>query len=104
MSVPDETDTAVARNFGRLITLTDAGRRHLASLASHSMELKPRRKLIDENRPCDQMFIVMSGWLTEYRQLRDGGRQILNFRMPGEVTGVECLLYKTALHSCAALT
>jgi len=47
---------------------------------------------------------VASGWLSEFRQLPDGGRQILNFRLPGEVTGVECLLYKTALHSVAALT
>jgi CRP-like cAMP-binding protein len=102
--VPEQAETAVGRSFGRLITLTDAGRRHLAHLASNIIDLKPRRKLMDENRPCDHMFIIVSGWLTEYRQLRDGGRQILNFRMAGEVTGVECLLYKTALHSSAALT
>ena len=60
--------------------------------------------MIDENRPCDDLFIVLSGWLSEYRQLGDGGRQILNFRLPGEVTAVECLLQKTALHSAAAIT
>ena len=87
-----------------MIALSEAGRNHLAEITSNVIELKPRRKLIDENRPCDHIFIVTSGWLSEYRQLRDGGRQILNFRLPGEVTGVECLLYKTALHSAAALT
>jgi CRP-like cAMP-binding protein len=104
MSVVEPGGSPVARNFARLIALSDAGREHLANLAKNTLELKPRRKLIDENRACDQMFILLSGWLSEYRQLRDGGRQILNFRLPGEVTGVECLLYKTALHSAAAIT
>lgn len=97
-------DSPVIRNLGRLIVLSDAGRAHLAGLTRNVIELKPRRKLIDENRPSDHIFIVTSGWLSEFRQLRDGGRQILNFRLPGEVTGVECLLYKTALRSAAALT
>lgn len=97
-------ESAVARNLGRLITLSEAGRKHLCEITRNVIELKPRRKLIDENRPCDHIFIVTSGWLSEYRQLRDGGRQILNFRLPGEITGVECLLYKTALHSAAAIT
>lgn len=97
-------DSPVIRNLSRLIALSDQGLSHLAALTENIIELKPRRKLIDENRPCDHIFIVTSGWLSEYRQLSDGGRQILNFRLPGEVTGVECLLYKTALHSAAALT
>lgn len=99
-----ELDSPVIRNLTRLIALSDQGRNHLAELTRNIVELKPRRKLIDENRPCEHIFIVTSGWLSEYRQLPDGGRQILNFRLPGEVTGVECLLYKTALHSAAALT
>lgn len=104
MAVPEDWDTPAIRHLGRLIALSDAARKHLLNLTRESIELKPRRKLIDENRPSEQMYIVTAGWLTEYRQLRDGGRQILNFRLPGEVTGVECLLYKTALHSVAALT
>jgi CRP-like cAMP-binding protein len=104
MAVPEDWDNPAIRHLGRLITLNEVGRNHLSNLTANVIELKPRRKLIDENRPSEQMYIVTSGWLTEYRQLRDGGRQILNFRLPGEVTGVECLLYKTALHSVAALT
>jgi len=100
----EERESPVARNLGRLMVLSEAGRRQLAALSGSVIELKPRRKLIDENRPCDDFFIVLSGWLIEYRQLKDGGRQILNFRMPGEITGIECLLYKSALHSVTALT
>src|SRR5215212_7943296 len=86
------------------MALTDGGRQHLAALVSCPREVKPRRKLIDEHRPSDHFFIVVSGWLIDYRQLRNGRRQILNFRLPGEVIGVECLLYRDALYSTAALT
>ena len=100
----EERETPVVRNLGRLIGLSEAGRRHLVSLSGSVLELKSRRKLIEEGRPLDNFFIVLSGWLIEYRQLKDGGRQILNFRLPGDITGIECLLYKSALHSFASLT
>lgn len=100
----EEWESPVARSLGRLIALSESGRRHLLALTGNPVAVKPRRKLIDESRPCDDFFIILSGWLIEYRQLKDGGRQILNFRLPGEITGIECLLYKSALHSSAALT
>jgi CRP-like cAMP-binding protein len=99
-----EPESAVVRNFSRLIALSESGRSLLTGLTEDLIELKPRRKVIDESRPSDHMFIVISGWISEYRQLRDGGRQILNFKLPGEVLGVECLLYRVALHSAAAVT
>lgn len=100
----EEWESPVVRSLGRLMTLSESGRRHLLGMTENPVTLKPRRKLIDESRACDDFFIVLSGWLIEYRQLKDGGRQILNFRLPGEITGIECLLYKSALHSSAALT
>jgi CRP-like cAMP-binding protein len=67
-------------------------------------ELPARRKLLDERRPCDSIFVVLSGWIQLYRQLKNGGRQVLDFRLPGEVFGIESLLYRRTLYSCQALT
>lgn len=97
-------NTPLIRNLGRFIALTDDGAIYLDGLLSDRIELRPRRKLVDEGRPCERFFIVISGWLAEYRQLRDGRRQILNFRLPGEVLGIESLLYQLALHSVTSLT
>jgi CRP-like cAMP-binding protein len=96
--------SAIERALLQLIALTDGGRAHLANLVSSALELKPRRKLIDQGKPSEHFFIVVSGWLVDYRQLRNGRRQILNFRLPGELIGMECLLYRHALYSTAALT
>jgi CRP-like cAMP-binding protein len=92
------------RCFERLGRLSAAERAHLDWLTADSHLIGPRRKLIDDGRPCRQMFIVKSGWLAEYKQLPDGGRQILNFRLPGEVVGIECLVHDAALHATAAVT
>lgn len=40
----------------------------------------------------------------EFSTLRDGRRQILNFRLPGEVAGIDSLAYALAPHSTATLT
>jgi CRP-like cAMP-binding protein len=96
--------SAIERALVQLIALTEGGRAHLANIVANSFELKPKRKLIDRNRPLEHFFVVVSGWLIEYRQLRNGRRQILNFRLPGELIGVESLVYANALCSVAALT
>jgi CRP-like cAMP-binding protein len=99
-----EPASALVRSFERLGPLSSTERECLDRLSEDDHGIEPRRKLIEDGRPCDQIFILKSGWLAEFKQLRDGGRQILNFRLPGEVVGIECLAYSAALHSTAALT
>lgn len=94
----------VFRNFSELIALTPEGRDHLLGLLSSPVHVPPRRKFVDEHHPSDSFFIVLSGWVQLYRQLKNGGRQVLNFRLPGEVFGIESLLYRRALYSCQTLT
>lgn len=96
--------SALIRSFERLFSLTPAERAHLERLTADVREVEPRRKLLDEGKTCDGLGILTSGWLVEYKLLRDGGRQILNFRLPGDIVGLECLAYKYALHTTATLT
>ncbi|HVV64979.1 MAG TPA: Crp/Fnr family transcriptional regulator [Rhizomicrobium sp.] len=95
---------AVARSLGRFVDLPDTGVAQLAQLLASPLLVKARRKLVDEGRSQGEFYIVLSGWLAEYRLLRDGRRQIFSFRLPGEVVGVEALLYDASLHSVATLT
>ena len=92
------------RRLSELIALTPEGSNHLLALLSSAVELPARRKLLDEHRPCDSIFVMLSGWVQRYRQLKNGGRQVLNFRLPGEMFGIESLLYRRSLYSCQALT
>ncbi|MBX6323474.1 MAG: Crp/Fnr family transcriptional regulator, partial [Rhodospirillaceae bacterium] len=99
-----QATSAVVRGFERAFCLGAEERAQLERLAAPTLAIAPRRKLIDDGRPCAGIFILKSGWLSEYKQLRDGTRQILNFRLAGDVVGLDCLAYRAALHSTATLT
>jgi CRP-like cAMP-binding protein len=96
--------SALADTFAQLFDLRTEERRHLHSLAANTEEFPPRRKLITEARPSQRLFILTAGWLFESKLLRNGDRQILNFRLPGDIIGIECLAFREALHSTTTLT
>ena len=66
--------------------------------------LPARRKLLQEGRRCDELFVVHRGWLVAFRQLPDGGRQIFNFWLPGEICGAELIAIRTAPYCVATMT
>ena len=96
--------SAFTDTFTRLFALEPEERAHLQLLAAETEEIEPRRKLITEARPSQKIFILKSGWLCESKLLRNGNRQILNFRLPGDIVGIECLAFRSALHTTTTLT
>ena len=94
----------LVHSFERLFRLSEDERKHVDLLTARCEQVEPHRKLIHEGQPCRGMFVLWSGWLAEFKQLKDGGRQILNFRLPGDIVGFECLAYTTAPHSTGTLT
>lgn len=96
--------SALVRSFEQLFPLTPPERVHLDVLTANAEEIEPNRKLISEGKASDQIFIMKAGWVVEWKVLRNGGRQILNFRLAGDIVGAECLAYGAALSSTAALT
>ena len=74
------------------------------AIESQTMEVEPGRKLIYAGRACLKLYLVKTGWLIDFKLLKDGSRQILGFRLPGDLVGTEVLAYPAPLHSTAALT
>lgn len=99
----DASDSPFLRGFLRFHSLSAEERVFLQALESRSVMVPPRRALLSEGRPHEHVLIVRTGWLIEYKMLRDGRRQILNFRLPGEVAGLELLAYGRAVHSVRSL-
>src|SRR3954451_13862514 len=93
----------VVRGFEQLFELTPAELDYLQRLERAPHHVPARRMLIEEGRKYDRALIVQTGWLIEYVLLRDGKRQILNFRLPGEIVGVDGLAYALMPHSVATL-
>lgn len=51
-----------------------------------------------------QVFTLLRGWAFRYIILPDGGRQILNFVLPGDFLGLQTSVFDVMEHSVAALT
>src|SRR5262249_34191520 len=102
--IGSHTVSAVVRGVERAFSLGAADYGQLERLAAPPLQIRPRRKLIHDRRTPPGLFTLKSGWLSESQQLRDGGRQILNFRLPGDIVGLDSLAYKAALHCTATLT
>ncbi len=60
--------------------------------------------LVGERRPNSKLFTLYSGWAFRYKTLSDGRRQILNFLLPGDLTGLQQEFADGAMHGIEAVT
>lgn len=67
----DNTVRDIARHYARDIRLLQSG-----------------NELFAEGEAAEMFFVVLDGWLVQYRILEDGRRQILDFALPGAVLGL----------------
>jgi CRP-like cAMP-binding protein len=66
--------------------------------------LRRGESLIHEGRPLCHCYILKEGWLAEYKTTLEGGRQILNFRLPGDVVAIEALTFGSIPYSVVAVS
>jgi CRP-like cAMP-binding protein len=60
--------------------------------------------LISEGERADRIRIILAGWLSRYKLLEDGRRQIVNFVLPGEICDAFSDLLSRSDHSIDTLT
>ncbi|MBV9529795.1 MAG: Crp/Fnr family transcriptional regulator [Bradyrhizobium sp.] len=60
--------------------------------------------LVSEGEQPDRIRVVLSGWLSRYKTLEDGRRQIVNFVLPGETCDAHAYLLSRMDHSIGTLT
>ena len=95
--------SALARKLNRFLPL---GPEELAALASSrpSSAVAAGTELIHEHEAGQRAFILQEGWACCYKLLPDGGRQIIDFRVPGDFMGLRSVLLRTADHSSTTVT
>jgi CRP-like cAMP-binding protein len=70
--------------------------RDLKRLARDRIELPPARLFVREGERRAAVYIVESGWVFRIRTLPSGGRQIVDYGLPGDILGADSLLLGTA--------
>ena len=77
----------------------------LAALEARPRTVRGRRPSWSRSaRPSQRAFILQRGWACAYKLLPDGGRQVIDFRLPGDFMGLRSVLLRTSDHSFAAVT
>jgi CRP-like cAMP-binding protein len=97
-------ESALVRKLSRFLPL---GADELAGAARLEKQRRPvaaGTELMYEGEAGQRAFILQEGWACCYKMLPDGGRQVIDVRVPGDFIGLRSILLRTADHSAAAVT
>ncbi len=100
----DVHDSALARKLGRFLSLGSVELTALAQLEANHRPVAAGTELVRERETGHNAYILENGWACSYKLLPDGGRQVIDFPIPGDVIGLRSLVLRTADHSFAAVT
>jgi CRP-like cAMP-binding protein len=64
---------------------------------------KGRDVIVAGTRP-QFLYVNDDGWLSRYKILHNGSRQIVNFVLPGEIFGLQACVFHKSLYSVATIT
>lgn len=103
-SSPTIDTTPLTRKLNAFVPLSAAEFDHLERLQARRRRFEARIDLMHERQAGHKAFIVQDGWAMSYKLLSDGGRQVVDFQLPGDFVGLRSLLLRTADHSVATVT
>jgi CRP-like cAMP-binding protein len=76
----------------------------ISQLEARGRPIAARTELVREGQRGHNAFILQDGWAFSYKLLPDGGRQVINFAVPGDFMGLRSVLLRTSDHDFAAVT
>jgi CRP-like cAMP-binding protein len=94
----------LTRKLSAFVALSDTDLATLARFDRRSRSFLPGHEMMHEGQLNASAFILAEGWACSYKLLPDGGRQIVDFQIPGDFLGLRSILFRTADHNIEALT
>lgn len=93
-----------ARKLGAFVALSPEELKLLDQLHSRRRTFPARRDMIYEGQVERSAYILASGWVSSYKLLPGGTRQIVDFQIPGDFLGLRSVLFRTADHNVEPIT
>ncbi len=91
------------RKLAHFLPLPDAEKDWLNSLVVRSDEFPMHADIVRQQEVPAGVFVISTGHACRYKILPDGGRQILDFMFPGDMTGLHSFLLTAFDHGIFAL-
>lgn len=97
-------DTCAVPEGSLCSDLAGTGLDDLASIKLNDRFFPAGTELVQQGESSDEFYVVAEGWALQYEILPDGGRQILDFALPGTIVGFSPDRAAAATHAAQALT
>lgn len=94
----------LARKLGAFVNLSGPELAVLSDLHGRRKSYSAGRDLVNQGQSDQSAYVLAEGWVCSYRLLVGGGRQIVDFQIPGDFLGLRSILCRTAGQSIEPIT
>ena len=98
------SSSPLARILGAFVNLSEPELAVLANLHGRRKSFSAGRDMVHQGQADQSAYVLAEGWVCSYRLLPGGGRQIVDFQIPGDFLGLRTILYRSAGQSIEPLT
>lgn len=99
-----EPAPALVRKLSRFAAMEARERAALEALLDRPVAFPARTELFYEGERDCAAYVIAEGWVYSYKEVEDGGRQVVNFQLPGDFVGLRGMLLGVCDHASATLT
>jgi CRP-like cAMP-binding protein len=99
-----QAPSPLSRKLSAFVALSEVDLATLARFDRRNRSFQAGHEMMHEGQVNASAFILAEGWACSYKMLPDGGRQIVDFQVPGDFLGLRSILFRTADHNIEAVT
>jgi CRP-like cAMP-binding protein len=99
-----QPNSVLAKKLNTFLPLSPDELKCLAEIQSMPLAVKRGKPLVHEGQTGHRAYVLQAGWGCSYKDLPNGGRQVISFPIAGDCVGLRSVLLRTADHSFSALT
>ena len=86
------------------VALSDSDLTVMSDLYRRRRSFAAGRDLVPQGEVDQPAYILASGWACSYKLLPEGGRQVIDFQIPGDFLGLRSVLFRTADYNVEPVT
>lgn len=95
---------ALFRKLSLFHSVSDRIEEAISELCTQRVVFERQSTIIEAGQPYHGIYLIEDGWVTRYKLLPTGERQIINFALPGDFLCFNATLFNRADHYLAAKT
>lgn len=93
-----------ARKLSAFVSLSQTDLAAVSDLHRRRRKFPVGLDMVHEGQVDQPAYILADGWASSYKMLPDGGKQIVDFQIPGDFLGLRSVLFRTSDHNVEPIT